>query len=320
VPVLADPLPDDPASLIDANGLAAQLRAEIAEARFSLASKVSVVVDGGGSVDLDAIAADIRLRAVMSDKGPRFELALAGDAVTATPIAMIEIEDTIVEVLALLRAIAARGADARASDLVTSHAKLHRAALRQSQRAHPIGRHPLKEDVFALALGLAFGHDDADALIALARIAKENGASWVRPAPHRALLFGPLGASGAEAMRATAGRLDFITDACDPRRRIAACPGAPSCAHGLIAARVLAAELARHVSLSGDGIAVHVSGCAKGCAHPRPAPFTIVGAEQGCGIVRDGSARDEPAEYADPADRAALLDRIATKTREAVHA
>jgi precorrin-3B synthase len=320
VPILADPLPDDPTSLIDANGLAVQLRAAIAEARLALAPKVSVVVDGGGSVDLDAIAADIRLRTVMSDKGPKFELALAGDAVTAAPIAVIEIEDTIGEVLALLRAIAARGTDARASDLMTSRARRPRATLQQTPRAHPIGRHPLKENAFALGLGLAFGHADADALIALARIAKENGARWVRLAPDRALLFGPLGAGGAEATRVAAERLDFITDASDRRRRIAACPGTPSCAHGLIAARALAAELARHVSLSGDGIAVHVSGCAKGCAHPRAAPFTIVGAEQGCGIVRDGSAREEPTEYADPADLAALLDRIATKTREAVHA
>ena len=320
VPILADPLPDDPASLIDANRLAAQLRAAIAEACLALAPKVSVVVDGGGSVDLDAIAADIKLRTVMSAEGPKFQLALAGDAVTAAPIAVIATVDAVDEVLVLLKAIAARGADARASDLVASHARRPRAALRQSQRAHPIGRHPLKESAFALGLGLAFGHADADTLIALARIAKDNGAGWVRPAPDRALLFGPLGAGGAEAARVAAGRLDFITHASDPRRRIAACPGAPSCAHGLIAARALAAELARHVSLSGDGIAVHVSGCAKGCAHPRPAPFTIVGAEQGCGIVRDGSARDEPAEYADPADRAALLDRIATKTREAVHA
>jgi precorrin-3B synthase len=318
VPVLADPLPDDPASLIDANRLAAQLRAAIAEARLALAPKVSVVVDGGGSVDLDAIAADIRLRAIASGAGPRFELALAGDAVAATPIAVIEIEDTIGEVLALLKDIAARRADARASDLVTSRAGRPRAAPRQSTRAHPIGRHPLKENVFALGLGLAFGHADAAALIALAAIAKENGADWVRPAPNRALLFGPLGAAGAEAFRVAAERLGFVTDACDPRRRFAACPGAPSCAHGLIAARALAAELARHVSLSGDGIAVHVSGCAKGCAHPRAAPFTIVGAEQGCGIVRDGSARDEPVDYADPGDLAALLDRIAA--REAVHA
>jgi precorrin-3B synthase len=317
VPVLADPLPNDPAALIDANRLAAQLRAAIAEARLALAPKVSIVVDGGGSVDLDAIAADIRLRMVMSDSGPRFELALAGDAFTAAPVAVIESEHVIGEVLVLLRAIAALGADARANDLVPSRARRPRAAPRQT-RAHPIGRHNLKEDVFALGLGLAFGHEDADALIALARIAKENGASWVRPAPDRTLLFGPLGAAGAEAFWVAAAGLGFITDASDPRRRIAACPGAPSCAHGLIAARALAAELAREVPLSGDGIAVHVSGCAKGCAHPRPAPFTIVGAEQGCGIVRDGSARDEPSDYADPADLAALLDRIAA--REAVHA
>jgi precorrin-3B synthase len=85
----------------------------------------------------------------------------------------------------------------------------------------------------------------------------------------------------------------------------------------LIAARALAAEIARHASLSGDGIALHISGCAKGCAHPKSAPVTIVGTERGCGVVRDGSARDRPTEHA---DLAALLDRIAAKTREAVHA
>ncbi len=37
VPVLADPLPDDPAARIDAYRLAAQLRAAIAEARLALA-------------------------------------------------------------------------------------------------------------------------------------------------------------------------------------------------------------------------------------------------------------------------------------------
>src|SRR5262245_51138293 len=320
VPVLADPLPGDPASLIDANGFVAQLRAVLVEARLTLAPKVSVVIDGGGRVDLDAIAADIRLRAVASDEGPKFELALAGDAATATPIAVVEIEDAIGEVLALLKAIAARGADARPSDLLTSRAGQPRVTHRQSQRAHPIGQHPLEGNVFALALGLAFGHADADALITLARIATENGADWVRPAPGRALLFGPLGVGQADAVRVAAEPLGFITEASDPRRRIAACPGAPFCAHGLIAARALAAEIAPHVSLPGDGIALHVSGCAKGCAHPRPAPLTIVGAAHGCGIVRDGSARDEPAEYADPADLAALLDRIGTKTREAVHA
>ncbi|HKQ55129.1 MAG TPA: precorrin-3B synthase [Methyloceanibacter sp.] len=318
VPVLADPLPDDPASLIDANRLAGELRAAIAGARLALAPKVSVVVDGGGRIDLDAVAADIRLRAIMSDEGPKFELALAGNADTALPIATIAVEDAIGEVLTLLRAIAALGEDARANELAISRTLHPRLAPRQSQRAHPIGRHPLNGQLFALGLGLAFGHADAGALIELADIAKGNGARCVRPAPDRALLFGPLGEGGAETLRVAAARLGFITDASDPRRRIAACPGAPFCAHGLIAARAFAAEIAQQLSLPGDGIAVHVSGCAKGCAHPKRAPLTIVGTEHGCGVVRGGSARDRPTAYADPADLAALLDRIAA--RETVHA
>jgi precorrin-3B synthase len=152
----------------------------------------------------------------------------------------------------------------------------------------------------------------------LARIAKAKGAEWARPTPGRALLMGPLGE--ASATREAAERLGFVTEASDPRRRIAACPGAPSCAHGLIAARALAAEIARHVSLPGSDIAVHVSGCAKGCAHPEAARLTIVGTEKGCGIVRDGSARDAPTEYAGPADLAATLGRIAGNRREAVDA
>ncbi|MGH6832784.1 MAG: precorrin-3B synthase, partial [Methyloceanibacter sp.] len=117
-----------------------------------------------------------------------------------------------------------------------------------------------------------------------------------------------------------AEKLGFIVDAADPRRRIAACPGAPACAHGLIAARALAAEISRHVPLPGDGIALHVSGCAKGCAHPTHASLTIVGTAQGCGIVRNGSAQSTPSAYADPADLVAELGRIMGRTREAAHA
>ena len=78
--------------------------------------------------------------------------------------------------------------------------------------------------------------------------------------------------------------------------------------------------MAPHLKLPGDGIAVHISGCAKGCAHPGPTPLTIVGSEKGCGIVRNGAAPDRPAEFVDPADLAAALDTIAAETREAVNA
>jgi precorrin-3B synthase len=320
VPVLADPLPDDPSAMIDTETLAGRLREAIAKAGLTLAPKASVVVYGGGRIDLDALAADVRLRAVATGEGPRFELALAGDAASAVPVATVAAGEAVDEVLARLKAIAALGPEARAADLPQTRAcrLSHRAAPRQFSRADPIGLHPLGGGAIALGLGLAFGHAEAGDLMELARNATANGAEWARPAPGRALLFGPLVEVEASAARQAAERLGFVTEASDPRRRIAACPGAPSCAHGLIAARALAAELARHVSLSGDEIAVHVSGCAKGCAHPKTAPLTIVGTEQGCGIVRDGAARDKPTEYADPADLAGALDHIAT--REAVPA
>ena len=168
-----------------------------------------------------------------------------------------------------------------------------------------------------LGLGLAFGHAQADTLIDLAALAEAHGARWVRPAPDRALLLGPLSDAMAVAARHAAERLGFVVRLSDPRRRIVACPGAPSCASGLIAARAIAAELARHLPASLS--LVHISGCGKGCAHPAPAPLTVVGTSQGCGIVRNGTSRMTPETYADPASIVAEIERL-SETREAAHA
>jgi precorrin-3B synthase len=317
VAVIADPLPDDPAALIDAHGLAAALRRAIAAAMLVLAPKVSVVVDGGGRFGLDALFADIRLRALATPEGSKFQLALAGDAASATPLGVLSVEEAVDTVLALLTSIAAVGPEARAADLLPTPA----VALGKSQSCpHAIGRHPLKDHAVALGLGLAFGQAQADELAELARLAQINGAGWLRPAPDRALLLGPLSAASASAMTQAAQARGFVVEAADPRRRIAACPGAPACTHGLIAARALAAEIARHVTLHGDGIAIHVSGCAKGCAHPGSAPLTVVGTSQGCGIVRDGAAQAAPSAFCDPADLVGVLDRILGKARETVDA
>ena len=80
VPVLSDPLPDNPAALIDAAALAANLRAAIADANIVPAPKVCVVVDGGGTLHLDALSADIRLRAYSLNGETRLAIAFGGDA------------------------------------------------------------------------------------------------------------------------------------------------------------------------------------------------------------------------------------------------
>jgi precorrin-3B synthase len=319
--VLADPLPGDPAALIDANALATELRETIAAAAVALAPKLSVIVDGGGKLHLDALNADIRVRAGATANGPLLHLAVAGDGATATPLGAVAPQEASAAVSRLLALVGAHGAQARAADVLlrSGIAAFQDAigtrivlspALAPRPPAETVGTYFLKDDLYALGVGLAFGHAEAETLRALADIARAHGALWARPAPDRALLLGPFQRTTIRTMRIEARRLDFAVDAADGRRRIVACPGAPSCASGLIAARTIAAEIAKSLELPGRGVAVHVSGCAKGCAHPAAARFTIVGTGQGCGLVCDGTARATPSSYADPAKLAEAIDRL----------
>jgi len=327
VPIITNPLVDDPAALVDASEIAAALRAAIDAAGLALAPKVSVIVDGGGTLHLDALAADVRLRAINTNGGPCFHVALAGDAATATPLGSIPTSGAVDVVLDLLRALAVRG-DARAADLLRNEglaafqnlSRLRCDVSRPQPRpaAEIIGLRPLGDDRFALGVALAFGHARADLLADLARAAANRGASIVRPAPDRAVLLIGLRRADAVTLAREADRLGFIVRADDPRRRIVACPGRPACGSGLIASRALAAQIAGLAQSPSGGIAVHVSGCRKGCAHPGAAALTIVGTERGCGIVHHGSARAAPTAYVNPADIASEFARVAPS--EAVHA
>jgi precorrin-3B synthase len=46
--------------------------------------------------------------------------------------------------------------------------------------------------------------------------------------------------------------------------------------------------------LIGEHAFLHVSGCAKGCAHPRPAPVTLVARDGLYDLVRNGRPGDAP--------------------------
>lgn len=321
VPVLADPLPGDPTALIDANALAAELRNAIASAALALAPKLSVIVDGGGTLHLDALNADIRVRAGATADGPLLHLAVAGDGTTASPLGAVAPEEARAVVTRLLAVIAAHGAQVRAADV------LRRAGITAFQEAigtrivpapslpprlpaEMVGTHSLKDDLYALGVGLAFGHVEAGTLRALTDIARAHGALWARPAPDRSLLLGPFKRTTIKTMRDEARRLGFAVDPSDARRRVVACPGAPSCASGLIAARTIAAEIAKSLELPDRGVVVHVSGCAKGCAHPAATRLTIVGTARGCGVVYDGMAQATPSSYVVPTSLAEEIDRI----------
>src|SRR5262249_43908964 len=125
--------------------------------------------------------------------------------------------------------------------------------------AEVVGRHPLRDGSIALGVALSFGHAHADALSRLAHVAAAHGARCVRLAPGRLLLLLGLTHGTATALADEAEQQGLIVRADAPRRRIIACPGKPACSSGLIAARVLAGELAGHLPPLRD--TVHISGC-----------------------------------------------------------
>ncbi|MER9732158.1 precorrin-3B synthase [Mesorhizobium sp. M0217] len=179
----------------------------------------------------------------------------------------------------------------------------------------PIGLFDLNTG-HALGIGLPFGSMPAQNLIDLASRASNLGTAEIRLAPGRALLFLGQPSSANHPLRATAAALGFVTTAADPRTRIAACPGTPACASGRITTRDIAETIAAENADILD-FTLHISGCAKGCAYSGSAALTIVGGENGAGLVVNATAKALPAGYRPGYDAARGVSRVAAMVRSA---
>jgi precorrin-3B synthase len=263
---------DDPTEFTDPRALAAAIRAAAEPLVAHLGPKVTVIVDGQGQLTLAALKADIRLVASARN---RWTISIAGRR--AEPIIT---DDVVSVVLRVLGRLAELGPEARATDLPGP------AAGQAQPTVEPLGNFNLRQGT-ATGIALPFGSGDHAMLTALATAAMRCGITQFRLAPHHALLA--IGATGAFVAEAAA--LGFITSADDPRVRISACIGSDGCASGLIPARAVAARLAPSLA---SNVTLHVSGCCKGCAHPRRADVTLVGKPDGYGLVISGRAGDTP--------------------------
>jgi len=319
VPVIVSPLPPRHKAGFDPQHLAAEIRHAIAARELKLAPKVSVVIDDGGPISLDGLAADIRLTLLKSPSAPLVLISLGGDGETATPLGVTRPEHAGDVAANLLAALAMNGANARARDVVANEGLnlflraagtlIDRVAPRAGARiTETIGLHRLADGACAIGVALPFGQAQALDLIALARIARANGADWIAPSPQRTLLLGPIDEMTAFALGTAADTLGFVVDARDPRRRIAACAGAPACKFGHIPSRELAARIAER--LPQGAFALHISSCGKGCAYPRPAPLTIMGTAQGVRVIDGDSVLGVPTHAAYTHD---LVEQVARK-------
>lgn len=126
-------------------------------------------------------------------------------------------------------------------------------------------------------VGFAFGQMTAETLSQLAALGP------LRITPWRMVLV--------EGLRALPDLPGLILRPDDPIRRVEACSGAPACLQALAPVRDLASRLAQDVPA---GRLLHVSACAKGCAHPGCADLTLVATAEGFDLIRNGSAHDTP--------------------------
>jgi len=310
----------------DIPALAAALRASVARASFAprLAAKASIVLDGGGALHLDGIVADIRLRAIGHGGEACFHVAVAGDATAAHPLGVVLPARAAECALRLLDVLTARAPNRRMREALREDgAQSFRAAIADLliEREPPparapvsaIGIHRLRSQRVAVGLGLPFGHADVEALRRLVATARAAGAAGLRTAPDRTLLVVDLSPDAAPAFVVEARALGFVVAAGDPRRRIVACAGAPICASGQIPARALAPTIARSVAAAAESEGpIHVSGCAKGCAHPSPTRLAIIGRAGACDVFVDQAL----SETVSVEDLPALVARLTSSLRE----
>jgi precorrin-3B synthase len=278
IPVHANVLAGlDVEEILDAGCLATDLRRALAYTSLParLAPKVSVVIDGGGALGLDSLAADIRLCADLADGAAVFHVGVAGNATTATTLGVFASADAVEAARRLLEVIARHGHAARARDVIATYgaapfaaalaglvvAPDHFGSRKLTRLADPIGQHLLRDGSFAFGVGLAFGHAEAATLERLAQAANNSGAAGIRAAADRVLLVVGLTAQTAPTVAAEAERLGFVVSANDPRRYVVACAGAPICAAAHIAARTLAPAVAdaARTHLDND-FRIHISG------------------------------------------------------------
>jgi precorrin-3B synthase len=152
-------------------------------------------------------------------------------------------------------------------------------------------------------LGVVFGVLDSARLHAVADLADRYGDGRVRPLPDRRLRLCKVATEGRATLSQAALQAGFAVHTGDPRLRLRACIGRHGCARTL--ADVRADALALAPLLPANAI-LHVSGCVKGCAHPRAADVTLAatGAYR-YDVVLQGAAGDAPTS------RDLTLDQIA---------
>lgn len=280
---IADPLPlvDRITRLIAKNGLA-----------DALAPKVSVMVDGGGTLHLAEIGADIRIEAAPDGQ---WRIGVGGNGATARWLGQADADRAAATAVAILGLLVDRTGLMRAQHLRDEVLDDLAGGLTPASsppafdHPTPVGDFPLRGGEMAHGFAMSFGQARGADLARFAEAA--DGAREIRLAPGGGLVVLGLPRGRVTALRATARELDFIVDADDTRLLIVACAGAPSCAAAFFDAKAVGRDLAGSGLLDGS-FRVHLSACVKLCAQPFGRKATLIGRKRDCILSADGAMPD----------------------------
>lgn len=260
----------------DTCSLAATLEQALADSALDLPTKFGFAIDDGKERVLAAASADIRIERdltgglIVRADGAEFGRSISrGEAVKLA--------------LALAEWFVASGGAAGGRGRMAAHlrtgARLPEALRGDAEPARVMAA-ARRPGLFAQGamVGAAFGQVPCSTLSYLAGCAQA-----LRMTPWRMML--------AEGLNEMPQSPDLITQPDEPALRVIACSGAPRCREAHADTRALASALAPHIAPDAQ---LHVSGCAKGCAHAGPTSVTLVATSDGFDLIRDGSTRNMP--------------------------
>jgi precorrin-3B synthase len=290
----------DPIDHVDAAALAEQVEAALRTVE-GLLGKLAIVVDGGGRFPLVELDAEIYAVAVSSGTiavglaardGPRW---CGTTSPAALPSALVVILTDFADALATGRSPSAmRDIPADLHNRLVAAAWLAPPTVPTPRPTAPrAGPLRISGSAAGVVLALPFGRCDADQIMHIAGWAERFGNGEVRLSPWRGIVLPSVPENDLGTLIALATGTGMITDQDDPRLAVCACPGRPECANASVMTRRDAARLAAAARpLLQAGVQIHVSGCAKGCAHPGPAALTLIGDNGAYRVVAEGSPRD----------------------------
>jgi precorrin-3B synthase len=267
----------------DTCSLASEFEQALAGMSLGLPAKFGFAVDCGTGRVLAQVPADIRI-----ERGTQGELIVRADGSSLGRA--VERAGAVAAALSLaawfVTSGGARDGRGRMAAHIASGAKLPDALAGQAAPAPAIPPPTPGLCGDGALVALAFGQLQSWTLKFLGRLAPA-----LRITPWRMVFI-----EGLSEMPRHDG---LVTRADDSILRVVACTGAPSCPQAHAETRALAAALAPILPAN---TSLHVSGCAKGCAHPGTSSITLIGTGAGFDLIRDGCTRDIPAMHGlDPA-------------------